>query len=51
MLPRKPILFDGGRLTRTLEADLDDEAELIAVEAVLFRTASHGRAGAAGSLA
>ena len=35
-LPQETILFDGGRLKRTLEADLDHHALLIAVEAVLF---------------
>lgn len=47
-LPQETILFDGGRLSRRLEADLADDAELVAMEAVLFgRTAmgeilSHG---------
>ena len=35
-LPQETILFDGGRLERTLEADLDRHAVLVAVEAVLF---------------
>lgn len=39
-LPQETILFDGGRLTRRLEADLAGDATLLAVEAVLFgRTA------------
>ena len=47
-LPQETILFDGGRLSRRLEADLEGDAELVAMEAVLFgRTAmgevlSHG---------
>ncbi|UDF32552.1 UNVERIFIED_ORG: urease accessory protein UreD (plasmid) [Roseateles sp. XES5] len=47
-LPQETILFDGGRLSRRLEADLVGDAELVAMEAVLFgRTAmgevlSHG---------
>jgi urease accessory protein len=35
-LPQETILFEGGRLSRTLDADLADDAELVAVEAVLF---------------
>lgn len=35
-LPQETILFDGGRLSRTLDADLAGDAELVAVEAVLF---------------
>ena len=39
-LPQETILFDGSRLRRCLEVDLAEEAELLAVEAVLFgRTA------------
>ncbi len=47
-LPQETILFDGGRLSRRLEVDLEGDAELVAMEAVLFgRTAmgeilSHG---------
>ena len=47
-LPQETILFDGGRLSRRLEVDLAGDAELLAMEAVLFgRTAmgevlSHG---------
>lgn len=47
-LPQETIFFDGGRLSRRLEADLSGDAELVAMEAVLFgRTAmgevlSHG---------
>lgn len=35
-LPQETILFDGGRLSRSLDVDLADDAELVAVEAVLF---------------
>ncbi|WP_411914152.1 urease accessory protein UreD [Bosea thiooxidans] len=35
-LPQETILFDGGRLFRRLEADLVGDAELVAVEAILF---------------
>ncbi|WP_449255289.1 urease accessory protein UreD [Bosea sp. (in: a-proteobacteria)] len=35
-LPQETILFDGGRLSRTLDVDLAGDAELVAVEAVLF---------------
>lgn len=49
-LPQETILFDGGRLTRTLEADLDDEAELIAVEAVLFGRQAMGEQVRQGAL-
>lgn len=47
-LPQETILFDGGRLSRRLEADLEGDAELVAMEAVLFgrtamgETLSHG---------
>jgi len=35
-LPQETILFDGGRLSRSLDADLAGDAELVAVEAVLL---------------
>lgn len=39
-LPQETILFDGGALSRTLEADLAADARLLAVEAVILgRTA------------
>jgi urease accessory protein len=39
-LPQETIMFEGGRLSRRLEADLRDDAELLAIEAVVFgRTA------------
>jgi urease accessory protein len=35
-LPQETILFDGGRLSRRFEADLAGDAELLALEAVIF---------------
>ncbi len=35
-LPQETILFDGGRLSRSLDVDLVGDAELVAVEAILF---------------
>jgi urease accessory protein len=35
-LPQETILFEGGRLNRSLEVDLDEGASLFAVEAVLL---------------
>jgi len=35
-LPQETILFEGSRLNRTLEVDLDEDATLTAVEAVLL---------------
>lgn len=35
-LPQETILFDGGHLSRVLDVDLAGDAELVAVEAVLF---------------
>lgn len=41
-LPQETILFDGGRLSRRLEADLAEDAELLAVEATIFGRAAMG---------
>lgn len=41
-LPQETILFDGGRLLRRLEVDLADNAELLAVESVIFGRAAMG---------
>lgn len=41
-LPQETILFDGGRLSRRLEADLEGDAELLVAEAVLFGRAAMG---------
>lgn len=35
-LPQETILFDGGRLSRRFEADLAGDAELLALEAMIF---------------
>ena len=35
-LPQETIMFDGGRLARRFEADLSGNAELVALEAVIF---------------
>lgn len=35
-LPQETILFDGGRLSRRLDVDLAEDAELLAVESVIF---------------
>jgi len=49
-LPQETILFDGGRLRRTLEADLAEDAALLAVEAVLFGRQAMGETIAQGAL-
>lgn len=49
-LPQETILFDGGRLSRSLEADLDGDAELVAVEAVLFGRVAMGETLRSGRL-
>lgn len=41
-LPQESILFDGGRLSRTLDVDLEGNAELVAVEAILFGRSAMG---------
>jgi urease accessory protein len=41
-LPQETILFEGGRLSRRLEADLAPNAELLLVEAVVFGRAAYG---------
>jgi urease accessory protein len=43
-LPQETILFDGGRLSRRLEAELAPNAELLLVEAVIFGRTAHGEA-------
>ncbi len=47
-LPQETILFDGARLTRRLDADLAADAELLAVEAVIFGRAARGETIRAG---
>lgn len=48
-LPQETILFDGGRLSRRLEADLAPDAELLAIESVIFGRAAMGETVRAGS--
>jgi urease accessory protein len=47
-LPQETILFEGGRLSRRLEADLAPGASLLAVEAVIFGRAAMGERVATG---
>ncbi len=49
-LPQETILFDGGRLDRTLEADIEGDGELVAVEAILFGRAAMGERVRCGAL-
>jgi urease accessory protein len=49
-LPQETILFNGGRLARRLEVELEGDAELIAVEAVLFGRTAMGETVRSGSL-
>jgi urease accessory protein len=49
-LPQETILFDGGRLRRSLEADLAVGAELLAVEAVVLGRTARGEVVRAGAL-
>lgn len=41
-LPQETILFDGGRLARSLDADLAPGASLLALEAVILGRRAHG---------
>lgn len=50
-LPQETILFDGAALSRTLEADLDADAALLAVEAVVLGRKAMGETVRSGSLA
>lgn len=49
-LPQETILFEGGRLSRRLEADLEGDAELVAMEAVLFGRVAMGEILSHGAL-
>ena len=49
-LPQETILFDGGALSRTLEADLAADARLLAVEAVVLGRTAMAETVGAGSL-
>jgi urease accessory protein len=49
-LPQESILFDGGRLARRLDVNLEGDAEFVAVEAVLLGRTAMGERVHAGSL-
>jgi urease accessory protein len=49
-LPQETILFDAGKLARSLDMDLEGDAELVAVEAVLFGRTAMGETVQSGSL-
>jgi urease accessory protein len=49
-LPQETILFDQGALSRTLDADLSDGAELIALEAIVLGRKAMGETVTSGSL-
>lgn len=49
-LPQETILFDRGALVRTLEADIAEDGELIALEAILLGRKAMGEAVKTGSL-
>lgn len=49
-LPQETILFDGARLSRSLDVDLTGDAELVAVEAVLFGRQAMGETLRSGHL-
>ena len=49
-LPQETILFNGARLARRLEVDLEGDAELLAVEAVLWGRQAMGESVSAGFL-
>ena len=47
-LPQETILFDGGRIERSLAADLAERATLLAVEATIFGRTARGETVRAG---
>ena len=49
-LPQETILFEGGRLSRSLEADIADDASLLAVESTIFGRAAMGERVRSGML-
>lgn len=49
-LPQETIVFDGSRLGRTLEADIEGDGELVAVEAILFGRTAMGETVHSGAL-
>ena len=48
-LPQETILFDGGRLDRSLDVDLDGDAEFLAVEALVLGRVASGETVSGGS--
>ena len=48
-LPQETILFDGGRLDRTLDVDLSGDAAFLAVEALVLGRVASGETVSAGS--
>lgn len=49
-LPQETILFDGGRLARRLEADLEGDARLMALETLMLGRAAMGETVCRGAL-
>jgi len=49
-LPQETILFDGARLERTLEIDIQHGATLLAVESIVLGRRAHGELARSGSL-
>ncbi len=49
-LPQETILFDGSRLSRTLDIELAEDAALLAVEAVVLGRRAHGERVQTGAL-
>jgi urease accessory protein len=49
-LPQETILFDGSRLKRSLEAELEGDAELVALESIIFGRTAMGETVRSGTL-
>lgn len=49
-LPQETILFDGGRLHRSLEVEMAEDASFVGVEAVVFGRTSSGESVRSGAL-
>lgn len=49
-LPQETILFEGGRLARRIEADLDEGAELLMLEALVFGRQAMGETVQTGAI-
>jgi len=49
-LPQETIMFDGGRMTRRLEAKLDETATLLACESIVFGRSAMGETVASGGV-